>query len=242
MKIVIATPFYDHKGHSPYIDSLLQSTKFLSAAGIEWEFMSLSGDTFIDRARNTLAARFLEGDGTHLLFIDSDMSWDVVGFAHLIGADVDLVGGVYPMKNKWNDYVARLHCTADGRPIQRNGLLSAEWAATGFLKISRKVFETMAPSLKDRQYKDAGADPRSPDRIYTPYFEFTSGGGVRCGEDITFSHRWTALGGEVWIEPRVSFDHWGQTPFRGNYHEFLLKQPQPGEASRVPVSILELAA
>jgi hypothetical protein len=51
--------------------------------------------------------------------------------------------------------------------------------------------------------------------------------GVREGEDTACCHKWAEIGGTLWCEPRISFGHIGVKEFSGNFHEFLLKQPQP---------------
>src|SRR3990167_4891027 len=65
MKVVIATPFYELKGFSPYITSLQATIRLLTANGIDWRFMELSGDSYVHRARNTMCDAFLMYPDTH---------------------------------------------------------------------------------------------------------------------------------------------------------------------------------
>ncbi len=107
MKIILATSFYEIKGYSPYIISILNSVKVLEELKIKWDYYEVSGDSYVDRAKNSLVHRFLESDATHLFMIDSDLAWNTEGFARIISAGLggaEVVGGVYPNKNNWDTY------------------------------------------------------------------------------------------------------------------------------------------
>src|SRR4030042_2824544 len=42
------------------------------------------------------------------------------------------------------------------------------------------------------------------------------------GEDTYFCRRWIDIKGELFIEPRINFTHYGKQEYHGNYHEYLL--------------------
>jgi hypothetical protein len=65
-------------------------------------------DSLISRARNNLVAKaMIDLDMTHILFIDSDITWDPTDIFKLILADKHLIGGVYPLKNYfWNKIIS----------------------------------------------------------------------------------------------------------------------------------------
>jgi hypothetical protein len=35
-------------------------------------------------------------------------------------------------------------------------------------------------------------------------------------EDYTFSRRWQDIGGEIWLDPSISLNHYGSFNFQGN--------------------------
>ncbi len=224
IKLFIATPFYEVKAYSPYCKCLIDSARVLWTLGLDFIFHTHNGDSYVDRARNTICAKFLESDCTDLLFIDSDMTWNLDAIGMMLLPPQEVVGAVYPMKNQWGHYGVALNTHENGSPIVDpiTGLLSAEWVMAGFLRIKRTALEKMAEAYKDLAYQDPNADPANPTRKYIPFFELKLG---KSGEDITFCRRWKAIGGEVWVEPRITFGHYGIQVWTGNYHEFLMRQP-----------------
>ena len=212
-KLLIATPFYSMQGWSPYISSLVASIRVLERAGVEWSFINHSGDSYIDRARNSIANDFMVSEFDDLLFIDSDMGWDEVGFARILCAKADFVGAGYPCKNRWDFYGCILH--TDGsvahKPIVNDqGLLRAHAIPMGLTRINKRVFSLLSVVQRDNYYMDRGRK----------YFDFF-GRMPPMGEDVSFCRRWTDTGGEIWVEPRVSMVHCGYKPYQGNYDKFL---------------------
>lgn len=225
LKLLIATPFYEVKAFSPYISSLMKTVALLQKIGVEYDYWELSGDSYVDRARNTIANKFMETDFTHLLFIDSDMSWDLEGFSRLLKADVDIVGAGYPCKNNWDFFSCVLNCHEDGRPkVNEQGLLSAWGVPTGFMKIRREVFERLAEADPDNFYIETIDEE--------PVKRFNFFGRVPpLGEDISFCRRWVEkAGGELWVQPNITMGHYGVKKWEGNYHEFLMQCPGGSEA------------
>lgn len=221
MKLVIATPFYSVSAFSPYISSLVKTISLLHELGIEFDYWDLSGDAYVDRARNTIANKFMETDATHLIFIDSDMAWDLEGFGNLLKADVDVVGAGYPCKNKWDFYSCILNVNEDKTPkVNERGLISAWGVPTGFMKIRREVFLRLAEKMPQNFYEGRGMEEGSSMKIYNFFGRIPP-----MGEDISFCRRWASIGGELWVEPRVTITHFGVKGWEGNYDAFLRACP-----------------
>lgn len=219
MKLLIATPFYEMKGWSGYISSLVYTTKLLERAGIDFDFWELSGDSYIDRARNKIALDFMESDYTDLLFIDSDERWNLKGLVNLLKADADVVGAGYPCKNNWKFFSCLIDTLPDGRPeTNAQGLISARTVPTGFMKIRRTVFEQLANITNT--YMDYEPSLGKERKFYNFFGRIPP-----LGEDGSFCLRWQQIGGKVWVEPRVTITHYGVKGWEGNYHEFLLQCP-----------------
>lgn len=236
-KVVIATPFYMSLCFSQYKASMIATTNYLSSAGIPWDTIDLNGDSYVDRAKNTIVMKFLEGDGTELLMIDSDMQWSADAVRRVLSYPEEVVAGAFPMKNMWNQFAAWPMSQPDGTPIGRDlgdgsALLKSHRVAGGFLRIHRSALERFANHYEDMVYLDSSADPGCPGRIYTCFFECFRQNFIRFGEDMMFSVRWTAIGGELWTDPNIHFGHYGTNGHYGNYHAALLKTPEEIEKIR----------
>lgn len=73
-RLMVATPLYDG-AQSDYLRSVVGLTGAAERAGHACSFAWLSNNAYIDRARNSLAAAFLQSDATHLVFIDGDVGF-----------------------------------------------------------------------------------------------------------------------------------------------------------------------
>lgn len=241
-KLIIATPFYEMKGFSPYIASLFYSVQMLTRMNIDCEFWELSGDSYIERAKNTLLNKFLEDpDATDILMVDGDMQWDPRAVATVLQMPEEIVQGSYPQKNAWEVYTARPFLVEDNGkfcPVGRqlpdgSALIKAEYLAGGFLRIKRSALEKFRDAYYDKYwYCDNGADPSAPDRRYIEFFTCERGqlGGegpmLRWGEDRVFGRRMREIGIESWIYPNIDFGHYGIKGWMGNYDRFLRNPPK----------------
>ena len=246
MKVIIATPFYEMRGFSPYIVSLVLTVQYLTKLGIEHEFWELSGDSYVDRAKNTLFNKFLEDPfATDIFMIDSDMQWDPQGFLNMLMLPEEIVMGSYPQKNMWETYTARPELTEENglfHPVGRmledgSALLKAQYLAGGFLRIKRSVLQRYKDHFTDYVYHDMGADPSYPDRLYTEFFtcerkRAADGTPMRWGEDRVFGLRLQELGIESWIYPNIAFGHYGIKGWQGNFHQHLIDGAKAGKDAR----------
>ena len=181
-KVVIATPFYESKGFAPYITSITELARVLTLHGIDWQFMDLSGDSYVHRARNSMCMNFLSDPfATDLFFIDSDMAWDIQSFISILFRPEPVIGGTYPVKNKWEEWTSKPtveedkdknlhfmgHMLQDGIP-----LLKANQLAGGFLRIKRSVLEKFMEFYQSHRYGDSHPVPE----MRTDQVEFFSAG------------------------------------------------------------------
>lgn len=239
MKIAIATPFYAVSGFSPYIRGLVQTVIGLTKSKLDFDFWDLSGDSYVFRARNSIATRFLNSDRTHLFFIDSDHEWDIQGFVNVLTADADFAGAAYPCKNNWEFYSVIIYNNEDGTPRvdKRTGLIEAWGVPTGFCKISKSVFERMVPIVE--RYKVKGPNPE--DKITYDYNFF--GHIIRdeslFGEDISFNIRAEDLGIKRWVVPDVNMAHYGIKAWTGNYSEYLMRAAGGSKEGQAPVEVFK---
>src|SRR6185436_1571664 len=132
-----------------------------------------------------------------LFFIDSDMSWDAEGFIKMILVPEEVVGGAYPVKNKWDAWtsIPKLDAkTNDGTKRLRgralpdgSHLIEAEVLAGGFLRIRRSALERFRSAYPNDWYKEPSTNPDEPERRYTKFFAAETVNGTFNGEDHYFS-------------------------------------------------------
>lgn len=190
--------------------------------GIDWTVETMTNESLISRARNTLSAKFLHTEGsTHLMFIDADIGWEPWHLLALLNADKDVVGGLYPMKSlpvKW---------CVNGIPGQvedpESNLIEVTKTGTGFLLIKREVFEKLNAHPAVRPFtNDIGLDPALNQYMKT-YFDTAVREGRYYSEDWTFCENWRDIGGQVWVDKRVLLKHVGTYTFDYGTHEKLYK-------------------
>ena len=242
-KVIIATPFYELKGFSPYITSLVNTCRLLQAVGIDYRFMELSGDSYVHRARNTMCDMFLrDPDATDLFFIDSDMSWDPKAFLTMCVLPDDVVGAAYPVKNNWQAWTS-IPALEDlgtekrlrGRPLgDGKHLIEARVLAGGFLRIKRSVLERFREHFKDAWYQEPTTDPTNPEHKFTRFFGSESINHIFFGEDHYFAKHLRDMGIKMFIYPDVDIVHWGYKDFSGNYDKFLREQEFVPESALAP--------
>jgi len=206
--------------------------------GIDWTMETMTNESLISRARNTLVAKFLNNpDSTHLMFVDADIGWEPWHLLTLLNRDVDVIGGLYPMKTlpiKWvvNGF--------EGAEEGADGLQEVSKTGTGFMLIKREVFEKLHSHRAVVPFKnDIGLDP-----VLDPYMKTFFDTDVREGryysEDWTFCENWRDMGGKVWVDKRVLLKHTGTYTFDFQAQEPLYRAlqalDQTQQAAAQPVS------
>ena len=190
--------------------------------GIDWTVETMTNESLISRARNTLTAKFLSNkDSTHLMFIDADIGWEPWHLLVLLNAQKDVIGGLYPMKSlpvKW---------CVNGIPGKEEGpgpLIEVTKTGTGFLLIKRDVFEKLNAHPAVRHFNNDIGLSKDLDVNMKTYFDTAVREGRYYSEDWTFCENWRDLGGEVYVDKRVLLRHTGTYVFDYATHEPLFKE------------------
>jgi hypothetical protein len=187
--------------------------------GIDWTVETMTNESLISRARNTLTAKFLSNpESTHLMFIDADIGWEPWHLLVMLNRRVDVIGGLYPMKSlpvKW--------CVngIPGQPEGADGLVEVTKTGTGFMLIKRDVFEKLDQHPAVRPFNnDIGLDAALNTHMKT-YFDTAVRENRYYSEDWTFCENWRDLGGHIYIDKRVLLRHVGTYVFDGNTQQQL---------------------
>tara|TARA_Y100000593_G_scaffold91494_1_gene180394 strand:- start:311 stop:1087 length:777 start_codon:yes stop_codon:yes gene_type:complete len=172
IKIFIGTPCYGGMITADYFKSCMQLVALAASKKIELQFGTIGNESLITRARNTLVQLFMDGDYTHLLFIDSDIAFNPEAVFRMLDYNKDVVTGIYPRKTiDWikvkkklkdnpnmseNELLAsslqyNLNVKDPNHILLEKGFIEVMDGPTGFMLIKRDVFVRMAevyPQLK----------------------------------------------------------------------------------------------
>ena len=188
--------------------------------GIDWTMETLTNESLISRARNTLTAKFLHNkDSTHLLFVDADIGFEPWHILVLLNRQVDVIGGLYPMKSmpiKWcvNGF--------EGAEEGPDALQEVSKTGTGFLLIKRDVFEKLNAHPATKPFINDIGLPQELNPYMKTYFDTAVRENRYYSEDWTFCENWRDLGGRVWVDKRVLLRHTGTYTFAHESQEALI--------------------
>ena len=168
-RVHIAMPCYGGMLTESTFMSFIKWANTARQLGIDWTLETMVNESLISRARNTLTAKFLDmPEATHLFFVDADIGWEPWHLLVLLNRDVDVIGGLYPMKTMPIKWVVN---GFDGAEEGADGLQEVSKAGTGFLLMKKHVFEKMNGHPAVKQYKnDIGLDPKYDKHLKT-YFD-----------------------------------------------------------------------
>lgn len=180
-KLFIATPMYGGLCYGTYAKSIADLTSICTAYGIQVQLYFLSNESLITRARNYCSEVFMRSEGTHLMFIDSDIGFDAKDVLALMALTLDeskgydIIGGPYPKKCiAWEKI---LHAVKMGEGVENpndlekfvgdyvfnpkagNGTFKIDEPAevleigTGFMMIPRRTFEKFRVAYPQYEFK-----------------------------------------------------------------------------------------
>lgn len=224
-RVHIAMPCYGGMLTESTFMSFIKWANTARQLGIDWTLETMVNESLISRARNTLTAKFLDmPEATHLFFVDADIGWEPWHLLVLLNRDVDVIGGLYPMKTMPIKWVVNGFEGAETGP---DGLQEVSKAGTGFLLMKKHVFEKMKTHPAVKQYKnDIGLDPKYDQHLKT-YFDTAVRQNRYYSEDWTFCENWRDIGGKIWVDKRVLLRHSGSYVFCMENQQHLMNTVGP---------------
>jgi hypothetical protein len=248
-RIFIATPCYGGQLTEAYFRSTIRLLTFCNQHQIPIAFGTIANESLVTRARNVLVAYFLQSDFTRLMFIDADIEFQVEDVIKLIAHNKDVAVGAYPKKGvNWqriresvkqtdqpfddkaiasfgSDYAINFKfINREAKQIAiENGLIRLHDGATGFMMIKREVIDKMITSYPELKYNnDLNTPPELNPHFYAFFDTMIDPKDKRyLSEDYTFSRRWQDIGGEIWLDPSISLNHYGSFNFQGNPQQII---------------------
>lgn len=211
----------DRRVHVDYVKSLLLSQSALQRANIGFRAYFVVQDSLVMQARNQILAEFRASDATDLIFIDSDIGWEVGGLLRLMSHNVPFVAGLYRRKEETVSYTVQF---SDTHAVTRNretGLIEVTRVGAGFLRLQRNAIERMIDAYPGLRYSPPHALGETKDRY--ALFDTSLENGEFRGEDYTFCDRWRAIGGKIWADPEIVLHHIGTMAYTGSLRDVLVK-------------------
>jgi glycosyltransferase involved in cell wall biosynthesis len=208
MKISVGIPVYDSKLQMQSVASLLTETSLAAAIGDTLSVIFLPSCTNLAMGRNQIVKEFLASDSDRLVFLDADVTFEPGALLRIAHYPVDMVGGAYRLKTEAERYPITL--LNEPREAGPGGIVEVAMVPTGFLSLSRGVFEKFRTAYPDREYAIDGK------RAYC-YFQIPYSDGLLFTEDAYFCREWRAAGGQIYLDPEITMTHWDQNkPYRGH--------------------------
>ena len=98
-KLYILAPCFGGQCFVNFVISLMNTKELFASIGFPLQVEFVKNDSLVSRARNNLVARAMNDPKmTHIIFIDSDITWNPIDILKMILADKPVIGGVYPIK------------------------------------------------------------------------------------------------------------------------------------------------
>lgn len=165
----------------------------LSRRGEKVQMNILKG-FYVHNYREQLVERALASGATHLMFIDSDMTFLPDAVPTLLSRHQDIVGAPYVWKTPPHENIVKL--------IRGGELVSAGYdvgrqpfpcysVGTGFMLVKMTVFSKVDP----------------------PWFRIEQEGQKMIGEDVSFCRRAAEAGCSVWCDPTIPIGHIGEQTY-----------------------------
>jgi hypothetical protein len=224
---------YGGNAKSGYVLSIQNLMEELVKAGHSSNLLTISNESLITRARNTLTHSFLQTDSDVLLFIDADHSFVAEDVVRLVESNKDIIGAISPMKAiNWEDV---RQAALEGKPnlelysgyyainllegsdsINLSEPFPVKAIGTGMMAIKRSVFEKMKPLCKTYLGNTVTSDQMGSEIVEYFTTSIDKKYGVLLSEDYHFCEMWRELGETVWAAPWVRITHFGEYNFNGS--------------------------
>lgn len=176
----------------------------------------------MERAVNGFLTRFLHSDFDQLLWIDTDEGWRAHDVIRILSHKEEVVAGTYPMKNAWDEYTCELQ-KEDGVPIGKmlpdgTALLKADRVAGGFMKTRKSALEKLAPLCDWYHYRENKNS--EPEKHYKFFWNEVQDHQF-FGMDYAYCEKLKKAGVELWVDPMLKIDHFGNKKWVGDFDKHL---------------------
>lgn len=209
MSILFATPCYGGMCNWQFARAVAELRADLTVAGLPHDYLWMSNESLIQRARNNCAATFLETDFERLMFIDSDIEFTSDDVAALWNLDADVAVGLYPMKR----LDAPTCAWVEGKEVkveELDGPTEVDYAGTGFMMIKREVLEVMKDMRLDLVHVEGFGDTtRESFAWFNPRVFVRPDENIYLSEDYAFCKDARSRQFKIVADPSINLTHHG---------------------------------
>ena len=199
MKLLVAVPTVDYVS-AEFMKCLCGLIKKLASDGVNFDYQIIAG-TLVYWARNRLAKRAIDNGFTHVLWLDSDMTFGPDIVDDLLFCGKDMVCGAFVSRKP--PYGPCVYSSID----DPGNMIKVENFGTEPFRVDGCGFATVLTSV---ELLKAVWDRF--DTCFRPTEDY--------GEDLAFCDRVKKLGREIWCEPTVRPGHIAHVPVYAGEHLF----------------------
>jgi hypothetical protein len=163
-----------------------------TCSGVGIAMVNIQG-VYLPVIRTSGVKKALDLGATHVLFVDSDMSFPVDGLHRLLRADRDIIGANYVRRQAPHDSLAK---AKNGKDQDISGVVEVARLPTGFMLIKTDVFKCVPQPWFATPWNDDN------EQI--------------TGEDYYFCDKARSHGLLIWMDADLSASivHWGNVGYR----------------------------
>ena len=221
-KVMVGTPTFSGQVDADYQSSMTLSMFLAMKHGWYVQTNILQCCSLISYGRAIIAQDFMDSDCDVLFFLDSDMGWDPRAFVEYLEAPLEVMGGAYPIKREGPvsfHIELKEQFVSDG--TGRRILLETTGVGGGFVKVTRSAIEKMQKAYPELKVT---APYGGQTRELYMLWDTLNVNGVPKGEDLSFCYRWTSLGEKIYVDPNITFKHWGRKCWEGNFQRDIMEK------------------
>lgn len=120
-----------------------------------------------------------------------------------------------------------------------NGLIKLHDAGTGFMMIKREAILKLLKAYPELKYNNDVTinNQHLDDHFYALFDTMIDPIDKRyLSEDYTFCRRWQEIGGDIWLDPSISLNHYGHFCFQGN-PQAIIQWGEPDTTETAPSDV-----
>jgi hypothetical protein len=215
MSILISLPCYGGLVNEKTTTSLFNLGKLLVRNNIEHGIMTVANESLITHGRSRIANFFMNNTEFEYLFcLDADVAFSPEDMLKLYSYQKPIVSASYPMKT-----LPIRHCYELYNPVKLCGnLVKIGGIGMGFVLIHRNVFLELNKHYSELKYFPGLNNSNYPitEKEYHNsyhYFAEMNKEGKYLGEDMSFFHRVSDIGYDVWMDTSIELQHIGSHVF-----------------------------
>ena len=215
MSILISLPCYGGLVNEKTTTSLFNLGKLLVRNNIDHGIMTVANESLITHGRSRIANFFVNNTEFEYLFcLDADVAFSPEDMLKLYSYQKPIVSASYPMKT-----LPIRHCYELYNPVKLCGnLVKIGGIGMGFVLIHRNVFAKLNRYYSELKYFPGLNNSNYPitEKEYHNsyhYFAEMNKEGKYLGEDMSFFHRVSDIGYDVWMDTSIELQHIGSHVF-----------------------------